>query len=211
MKLYYAPVSTYSQKALIAFKEKKQSFTPHMVGLMDPKAKEDYKKIYPMGKLPLLVLENGHLIPESSIIIEYLDSYFETGTRLIPADKDKARQTRFHDRMYDLYLNDPIVTLLFDNMKPENERNKVAAEKARERLDVTYMFMDKLYSNNAWTLGDQFTMADCAAAGPLFYAVNTYPFEKYKNINAYFNRLMERSSVKEVIDDAKAALKKMSV
>jgi len=52
MKLYYHPLSSYSQKKLMAFYEKGCGFEPVLINLMDEKGKEDYKKIYPMGKVP---------------------------------------------------------------------------------------------------------------------------------------------------------------
>ncbi len=47
MKLYYHPVSTYAQKAVIAFYEKSVEFAPELVNLMDEAARAAYRKIYP--------------------------------------------------------------------------------------------------------------------------------------------------------------------
>src|SRR5262245_40342691 len=108
MKLYYHPLSTYSQKTVMAFHEKEVSFTPEIINVFDPTAHAAYRAVNPLGKVPMLVLDDDWKIPESSIIIEYLDTHFSTGTRLIPEDKDLARQTRFRDRMADLYINDSV-------------------------------------------------------------------------------------------------------
>ena len=72
MKLYYYPLSTYSQKVLIALYEKQLEFESELVFLFDPEAATSYKEIYPLGKIPLLVNEED-MVPESSIIVEYLD------------------------------------------------------------------------------------------------------------------------------------------
>ncbi len=108
MKLYYHPISTYSQKVLIAFYEKGIEFEPNIVNLMDPNDLAKYRAVYPMGKMPCLVLDDDHLIPESSIIIEYIDGMAEP--RLIDGNNEQTRKIRFKDRMFDFYLNDPIVT-----------------------------------------------------------------------------------------------------
>ncbi len=73
MKLYYNPISTYSQKVLIALYEKALDFEPEIVNLMDSDARAQYREVYPMGKIPCLILDDGHMIPESSTIIEYID------------------------------------------------------------------------------------------------------------------------------------------
>lgn len=44
---------------------------------MDPEERAQYREVHPMGKVPLLVVDDDHLIPESSIIIEYLDGIAE--------------------------------------------------------------------------------------------------------------------------------------
>ena len=88
MKLYYHPVSAYSQKVLMAFHEKEVSFEPQIVDLMDPEAREAYLKVNPFGKIPVLLLAGEErIIPESSIIIEYLDTHHDSAAEPPPAAK----------------------------------------------------------------------------------------------------------------------------
>ena len=84
MKLYYFPLSTYSQKVLTALYEKGAEFESEQVRLFDEAERERYREIYPLGRIPLLVLDDGHLIPESSIIVEYLDTNLEGGPAADP-------------------------------------------------------------------------------------------------------------------------------
>ncbi len=202
MKLYYFPLSTYSQKVLITCYEKSIEFTPELVFLFDEEQREAYRKIYPLGKIPFLVLDDGHWVPESSIIVEYLDTHFETGPKLIPADPELSRQVRFKDRMYDLYLNDPVTTLIFQGWKPEAERDQALIERSRRRIGVMYDFMEHNLESQTWTNGEEFTMGDCAAAPPLSYAQRVAPFEDRPNIVAYLKRLQERPSIRRVLDEA---------
>ncbi len=192
MKLYYHPLSTYSQKTLIALHEKGASFEREIVELMNPEKRAAYQKLYPLGKIPVLV-DGDKLIPESSIIIEYLETAVSGGTRLIPEDRETARKVRFHDRTNDLYLDDPAVSIIF-------ERD---VAKAKETLDITYRFLDKQLDKRTWLVGETFTMADCAAAPPLGYLRQLYPFDAFPNVVAYWNRLAERPSVRRTLDEAK--------
>lgn len=204
MKFYYNPISTYSQKALIAFYEKGIDFEPNIVKLMDPADLAKYRDVYPMGKIPCLVLDDGHLIPESSIIIEYIDDM--GAPRLIDGDSERTRKIRFKDRMLDLYLNDPIVTLLFQGMKPEDQRDVERMATAQFRIDTMYSFMEAEFEEHPFASGDKFSMADCAAAPALFYAEQTAPFAGYKNISAYWERLKQRSSVQRTHEEARPVL-----
>ena len=104
MKLYYNPLSSYSQKALIAFYEKGVSFQPELVNLMTPEGRASYQAVFPLGKIPLLKPTEDWMVPESTPIIEYLDDKFPETPRLIPtAGSDLARQVRLMDRTMDLY------------------------------------------------------------------------------------------------------------
>ena len=168
MKLYYNPISTYSQKVLIALYEKKLAFEPAIVNLMDADARAQYREVYPMGKIPCLILDDGHMIPESSIIFEYIDSLAKP--TLIKGDADETRRIRLKDRMFDLYLNDAVVTLLFQGMKPENEQDPERIEKARFHISTMYSFMENEFSQQPFANGEEFLMSDCSAAPGLFYA-----------------------------------------
>jgi glutathione S-transferase len=209
MKLYYHPVSTYSQKTVMAFHEKKVAFTPEIVNLMTPEGRDAYKKIYPVVKVPLLVLDDGWLIPESTIIIEYLDTHHSSGTRLIPEDKELARRARFHDRQFDLYVNDTTATIFFDSRKPPEKKEPERVATAKGRLDVMFSYFDKHFAKNTWALGDVFSVADCAAAPPLGYLREVYPFDKHPNLKSYFGRLAERPSYAKVLAEAAPHLAKM--
>ena len=92
MKLYHHPISTYSQKVLIALYEKGLDFEREIVQLMDPEKRTEYREVYPMGKVPMLK-DGDHMVPESSIIIEYIDKMADP--RLISGDDEQQRKIRF--------------------------------------------------------------------------------------------------------------------
>lgn len=207
MKLYYHPISTYSQKALIALYEKELDFEPEIVSLMNPEARQKYHEVYPMGKIPCLQLEDGHIIPEASIIIEYLDPLAEP--TLIKGNADETRRIRFKDRMFDLYLNDAVVTLLFQSMKPESEQDPERIEKAQFQVNTMYGFMENEFGKQSYANGEEFLMSDCAAAPALFYAEQVIPFAEHKNISAYWERLKSRPSIQRTHAEAAPILEKM--
>jgi glutathione S-transferase len=200
MKLYYHPLSSFAQKVLIALYEKGIDFESEIVNLMDPDSRDAYREIYPMGKVPCLQLEDGHMIPESSIIVEYIDPMAEP--TLIKGDADETRRIRFKDRMFDLYLTEAVGTLLFQGMKPESEQDPERIQKAEFNIGVMYSFMENEFGNQPYANGDEFLMSDCAAAPGLFYAEQVAPFSDYENISAYWERLKSRPSVQRTHEEA---------
>jgi glutathione S-transferase len=207
MKLYLNYLSPYSQKALVGLYEKEVAFTPELVNLGDPEARAAYAKIYPLGKVPLVVLDDGHLIPESTTILEYVEGHFDTGTRLIPEDKDVARRTRFFDRQFDLYVNDAFQRVFFAGDRPgvppenPNAREVRRIDGAKKTLRTTYDYLNHHFAKNTWALGEAFTMADCSAIA-LAYARMIVTFDDHPELGRYFGRLVERPSVARVLREA---------
>jgi glutathione S-transferase len=197
MKLYYSPLSTYSQKALLAFYEKGVKFEPQIVNLMSPDARAAYEKINPFGKVPFFKPSDDWQVPESTSIIEYLEDKFPGTPRLIPEEREAARQVRFLDRMTDLYYDDPVVELLFQKIG-FRAKDEDKAAKAHKYVALSYGFWDKALANRAWLGGANFSMADCAAIAPMYYAQIAAPFSDYPNIVAYWKRANERPSYQKV-------------
>jgi len=198
MKLYYNPLSTYSQKVMIAFNEKGLAYEPEIVNLMSPDSRAAYEKVNPICKVPFLKASGDWVVPESTTIIEYLEDKFPKTPRLIPAaGGDAARQVRFMDRMADLYLNDPIVELLFQKFgfRPQDEAR---AARSRKYIDISYEHFDNRLGARTWMCGDAFTMADCAAIPALFYAQVVAPFDRHANVAAYWRRAQQRPSYAKV-------------
>jgi glutathione S-transferase len=180
-------------------------FETHLVALMDPEKRAEYREVYPMGKVPLLIVGEDYFIPESSTIIEYLDGIAEP--KLIFGDAEQRRKIRFKDRMFDLYLNDSVSTLLFQSMKPEAERDQERIDTSNFRIDTMYGFMEQELGDQPYANGDQFSMSDCAAIPALFYAQRSAPFDSHANICAYWDRLASRPSTRRVFSEAEPHLK----
>lgn len=200
MKLYYSPVSTYSQKALIALYEKGIPFEPEVVNLMSPEARTAYEAIYPLGKVPFLKCDDGWEVPESTIIIEFLEDRYPETPRLIPAEREAARQVRFIDRMCDWYVNEPVVELLFQKIgfRPADENR---AAKARKQVALNYGYMEHRLANQDWVCASGFSMADCALIPPLFYAQFSAPFADRPALARYWERAQQRPSYQRVASE----------
>src|SRR5204863_5585060 len=162
-------------------------------------------KLWPIGKFPLLRdAARDRDVPESSIIIEYLAQHYPGGVPLVPADPGLAWQTRLRDRLYDLYVNDPMQRVVGDRRRPAGQHDPLSVEEAKARLRAAYGVIEHDMATKTWAMGDAFSMADCAAAPSLFYANLVLPLgDTHSNAARYLERLMERPSFARVVKEAK--------
>jgi glutathione S-transferase len=203
LRLYYHPLSSFCWKAIIALYEKGTRFEPVLVNLGDPDSRSAFLRLWPIGKFPVLKDEaRDWMVPESTIIIEYLEQHYPGGTTLLPTDPDRARQVRMRDRFFDLYVHHPMQEIVGDRIRPDGKRDPFGVEQARARLR-TSLGMVESDIGARWLMGDEFSMADCSAMPALFYANKVMPLEgKYDKTLAYLERLKARPSVARTLAEA---------
>ncbi len=204
LKLYFHPLASFCHKALIALYENDTPYVPHLVDLGEPAARAEFLAVWPIGKFPVLRDEpRNETIPESSIIIEYLAQHYPGKVRLVPEDPDLARNVRLRDRFFDLYVHDPMQRIVGDRLRPPGLHDPHGVEQARAQLRVACDMLEQDMSARTWAMGDDFSMADCAAAPALFYADKVQPFaESHPHLFAYRQRLMQRPSYARVLEEA---------
>ena len=98
LEFHYHPLSSYCWKALVALYENGTAFTPKLLNLMDEGEAAAFRKLWPLGKMPVLDDKaRGEVVAETSIVIEYLDDHYPGPVRFIPAEREAARAVRFWD------------------------------------------------------------------------------------------------------------------
>ena len=208
LRLYFHPLSSFCQKALIALYENDTPFEPHIVDLAAETSRAEFRKIWPIGKFPVLRDDaKDRTIPESSMIIEYLTQHHPGRTELVPSDPDLALQTRMGDRFYDLYVSVPVQKIVTDRLRPAGRNDPHGVEEAKALLQTACGLVEEKMAARTWAMGDSFTMADCAAAPALFYANLVMPFgDTYQNAARYLGRLLERPSFARAVEEARPYL-----
>lgn len=201
LTLYYHPLSSFCHKVQVALYENDTPFTPVIVNLGDPESSAAFKKIWPIGKFPVIT-DGDRVVPESSIIIEYLAEHYPGKTALLPKDPDLARQIRMRDRFFDNYVHHPMQKIVGDRLRPADRKDPFGVEEARKQMRFSYDMIEQALEGKTWIMGDEFTMADCAAAPALEYANMVEPFTSHKNMTAYYARLEQRPSFARVLKEA---------
>jgi glutathione S-transferase len=204
LELYFHPLSSFCQKVLIALYENDTPFAPRFIDLGDPGQAAELKRRWPLGKFPVLYdSERDRTVPESSIIIEYLAQHYPGPIKLVPDDPDAARQTRLRDRFYDLHVEIPMQKIVGDRLRPPDQRDAYGVAQAQAALRTAYDMIESEMATRRWAMGDEFGMADCAAAPALSYAELVVPFaDSHPKSAAYLRRLEQRPSYARVLREA---------
>jgi len=188
--LHGHPFSSYTQKVLVALYETATPFTWRV--LDDPPAFEELAKLWPLRLMPVLV-DDGRPFIESSIIIEHVAPQF------VP-----SLEVRFLDRFFDNYVMTPMQKVVTNELRPEADRDPYGVAEARKRLEASYAWLEPWLKGRKWAAGDDFTLADCAAAPSLFYADWVHEIgTEFTELRAYRRRLLRRPSFARAVDDAR--------
>lgn len=200
--LHQHPFAMYCWKPLIALYERDVPFTAELVEA----DRSALAALWPPASIPLLV-DDGVMVPESSIIVEHLDHRGDAPP-LIPTDPDEALQARLWDRLADGYLTTPVQTIVGDALRPLNAKDPHGVSEAHSTLELAYATLDRQLNgrdHGGWLASDDFTLADCAAAPALHYADVLHPLDRdtHPALAVYFDRLLTRSSVARVVEKAR--------
>jgi glutathione S-transferase len=178
-----------------------------MVNLGEPEAKATFEAMWPTAKIPLLG-DDGRIVPETTIMIQYLDRRHPGKVVLLPPDPEEELEARLWDRVFDLYVMEPMQRFIGQQLRPEAERDARTMADALTGLASAYDMIENKFDARIWAAKDHFSIADCAAAPALFYAAIVAPFPTgHTNLADYFERLMARPSVRRVIREARPYFK----
>ncbi|HEY8357292.1 MAG TPA: glutathione S-transferase family protein [Ramlibacter sp.] len=200
--LYGHPFSSYTQKVLVALHE---NALPYELRTVWPESQDtvDWLRYWPLRKFPVL-LDGERDVAETSIIIEYLQLAHPGPVRLIPAEPMAALEVRFLDRFFDLHVMNAAQHAVDGALTGDPDKRRDGMALSVEKLERAYPWLEARLAGRTWAAGDDFTMADCAAAPFLFYADWTHPIAPdYPLLRAYRARLLARPSFARVVDAAR--------
>jgi glutathione S-transferase len=205
--LHGHPLSSFHQKAAVAFYETEVPFELAMLDLGDEAERARFQALWPFGKMPVLEdRARGLVVGESSIIIEHLATVEPKAARLVPADPETARRTRLMDRIFDLYVQASFQRYGDNRREVPGARDAAIPEIVKGQLARAYGFIEGELAGRAWAAGEDFTLADCGAAPALFYANRILPLADWPKIAAYFERLQARPAYARAFEESKPYL-----
>ena len=207
--LYYHPLASFCWKVLVALYEREVPFEGRIVDLADESSRAELDRIWPVGKFPVLRdTQAGIELPESTIIVEYVDAWPSGKPRLLPEAPALLRDARLQDRFFDFYVHQPMQKIVTDRIRPAGDRDPYGVAEARRTLATAYGMIERRAQGGAWYVGADFGLADCAAFPALYYANRVEPLgDGHPRASAYLARLLARPSAKRVLEEAEPYFK----
>jgi glutathione S-transferase len=197
MKLTFSPGSPFARKVRIAAIElgliDKIEFVPTSVAPTQPN--DEYSKITPLKKLPVLILDNGDVILDSYVIIEYLDE-LAGGGKLIPSSgPDRWRVKSDHSLLQGML--DSMLLCRYERMvRPAEFRWK---EWADDHWNRAWTGMAR-FNGKQEALSRPLDIVQISLACVLGYADFRYADcgwrKAYPNLEAFNERMLNRPSIK---------------
>jgi glutathione S-transferase len=190
LTLYEHPFALYCQKVLIALNELGVEYD--VLEEQRDFDRAQLAELWPPASIPVL-RDGDEIVGETSIIIEHV-----AGARLVP-----SLEARLWDRICDQYVSNAVQTIVADTFLQRFDEATVA--QGRGQLEMAYGMLEKRLATSEFLAGDEFTIADCAAAPGLFFALAIHPWDDdtHPHLTRYYRALARRPSFAKVIADAR--------
>ncbi|MBI5910355.1 MAG: glutathione S-transferase [Betaproteobacteria bacterium] len=194
MKLLGSPTSPFVRKARIVLAEKKIEYTFELDNPWDEKSR--VPDANPLGKVPVLVLEDDSTLFDSRVIVEFLDSVSPI-SRLIPANNREKIEVKRWEALADGVL-DAAVMVVLERRRPAKQKSEPTIARQMEKIDRGLAVMSRDLGDKPWCTGNAFTLADIAcgvALGYLDFRLGAYDWRVlHANLAKLAAKLAERAS-----------------
>ena len=199
MRLIGSLTSPYVRKARIVLAEKKIEYTFDQDNPWDEKSR--VADANPLGKVPVLVLDDDSTLFDSRVIVEFLDSVSPL-SRLIPSNNREKIEVKRWEALADGVL-DAAVTVVLERRRPSKQRSEPTIKRQTEKIERGLAVMSRDLGDKPWCTGNALTLADIAcgvALGYLDFRHGTFDWRVlHANLAKLVAKLAERASFADTV------------
>lgn len=194
MKLIGSLTSPYVRKVRIVLAEKKIEYD---FELDSPwLAESKVPNINPLGKIPVLLLDDETPLFDSRVIVEYIDNV-TPNAKLFPTPNRERTEVKRWEALAD-GICDAAAAAFLEAKRPANERSDTWIARQRDKIARGLDFMAKEYGDKVHCMGTHFSLADIAVGCALGYLAFRFPDidwrESHPNLARLYDKLMQRAS-----------------
>ena len=188
MKLIASPTSPYARKVRIALAEKKIEFT--LVDDSPWSPDSTVPGLNPLGKVPVLVLDDGATLYDSRVIVEYLDTVSPV-SRLSPEPSRQRIAVKRWEALAD-GVCDAAVAIILERKRPARQQSADAIGWQRQKVERGVAEFARELGDKPWCSGDSYSLADIAVGCALGYLDLRHPDLDWRGQHANLARLAEK-------------------
>lgn len=194
MKLLASLTSPYARKVRVALAEKKIDYTLVVDSPWEPAS--TVSEHNPLGKIPVLLMEDGTVVYDSRVIVEYLDTVSPV-SRLIPEGNRQRIQVRRWEALAD-GVCDAAAAIFLERKRPARQQSPEWIERQAKKIELGVRAMSVDLGDKTWCTGDAYTLADIGVGCALGYLDLRYRElawqEAYPNLARLAEKLAKRQS-----------------
>ena len=199
MKLIGSLTSPYVRKIRIVLAEKKIDYdlvleSPWVEG-------SQVAALNPLGKVPVLVLEDDSTLYDSRVIAEYLDTV-APNNHLIPASGRERISVKRWEALADGIL-DAAVAAFLESRRPDGERSPSWIERQRDKTTRALRALSDELGEQLWCHGSSMSLADIAvgcALGYVSFRLDDIRWsQQYPNLARLYEKLMQRPAFADTV------------
>lgn len=202
MKLIGTPSSPYTRKARMVLAEKRIEYE---FVIDEPREANTRVPNYnPLGKVPVLVLDDNTSIFDSRVIVEYLD-HASPVTKLIPEDTRHRIQVRRWEALAD-GCTDAAVAVVMEKRRPADLQLTDWIARQHGKIDRALKAISDELGAKTWCSGEFFNLSDIAVGCCLGYLDLRLPQvnwrKTYPNLARFAGKLDQRPSFRDTVPPA---------
>lgn len=199
MKLVGSYTSPYVRKARVVLAEKKIDCefvidSPWLDGTGVP-------DVNPLGKIPVLVLDDDTGLFDSRVIVEYLDG-MAPNNKLLPSTARERALVKRWEALAD-GMTDAAVAIVLEARRPAAEQNAAWVDRQRSKVTRALAALSADLGDNLWCHGNGVSLADLAVACALGYLDFRAPDlgwrDSHPNLARLQEKLMQRPSLADTV------------
>ncbi|MDA0830801.1 MAG: glutathione S-transferase N-terminal domain-containing protein [Proteobacteria bacterium] len=194
MKLLGYTGSPYVRKACIVAEEKRSHYEIVAASPSDPAS--GVQAANPLGKIPVLICDDGSAIYDSVVIVEYLDG-LGAGTKLIPETFADRIQVKRWEALGDGIAEATISIVVDQRLPAAEQRGETLYTKQKKKIDAGLATMEKDLGSRQFCHGTRFTLADIACGVALGYLDQAMPKFDWRKTHPGLGQLAERLAARE--------------
>lgn len=162
---------------------------------------DDFLKINPKGSVPTLQTNDGEILTENAVILQYLADT-NGATKLLPGTGDFKRYRVLEWLNYVATELHKTIGALFNPGMPEEVKERVY----KPLIKTKCTFVDKNLANHNYLLGDEFTLPDAYLFVMMTWLVHfKFDLNEWPNLQRYFTELKQRKSIHQSLVEEKLA------